>query len=383
MTDADATTDAAVPPPERRPRRRLERARDGRMLAGVAEGLGRYFEVDPVIFRIGFVVGAIAGGAGVLAYVVAVLVLPEEGSRRAPIHLGRYTPLVPWVLGGLGLLALFDGFDHDGGFPFGWSVFVLALVAWFVWAHERRGDRPAAGALATPPSQSAPSTASGTEAPLLSDDLDAVAPAPVAPRERSILGRVTVSLLLLGGGIGLAVAQASDEVTGRDVEAWFGGGLVLVGLALVVGAWWGRARPLIAMGVILTIGAATASVLDVPLRGGIGERRWTPLVASEVRPEYRLGVGDAVLDLTELGDVDDLSTDVSLTIGKLRVIVPRDATVDVDAHTALGELVVFDRQSDGTDLDESFVSRGSELGPRIDLDVRLGVGELEVLRDPS
>ena len=368
MSDVDADTEPAAPPPPTR-RRRLERARSGRMLAGVCEGLGRYFHVDPVIFRIGFVVAVFAGGAGAIAYLVAILVMPEEGARRAPIHLGRHTPTwVPWLLIGIGVLALADGFDHDG-FPFFWWLLALGVAAWFLWSREPSPDATPSPApeVGDRPPDGLPITQNGDEEPA---------------RSRSILGRLTLSVLLVGAGVGLAIAGASDDVTGMDVEAFLGGALVVVGAALVVGAWWGRARALIALGVLLTVGAASASVVDVPLRGGIGERRWAPVAASDVREVYRLGIGEAELDLTRT-DADRIATDVSLGVGHLVVMVPRDATVVVDAHTGLGELVVLGRESHGTDLDESVRSPGSELGPTVDLDVRLGVGQLEVIRDPS
>lgn len=371
-------------------RRRLERARSGRMLGGVCEGLGRYFDLDPVIFRIGFVVGAVAGGAGVIAYLVALLVMPEEGARRAPIHLGRHTPTwLPWVLVGIGVVALADGFGRDDDFPFFWWLVALGVAAWFLWSHDTRAApsppaTPSAGAPAAshPPTESRFQADSGVEtATLLEDAETARELPPEPPRPRSILGRLTLSVLLVGAGVGVAIGQAADDLTGRDVEAFLGGGVLIVGLALLVGAWWGRARALIALGVVLTVGAAGASVLDVPLHGGVGERRWAPIAASEVRPTYRLGVGEAELDLT--GIDDDIATDVSLGIGHLVVVVPRDATVEVDAHAGLGELIVLGRTSNGTELDEEIRSPGGELGPTIELDVRLGVGQLEVLRDPS
>ena len=51
-------------------RRRLVRLVDHKVIAGVAAGLGDYFDLDPVLFRIGFVVLAFAGGAGLIAYVL-------------------------------------------------------------------------------------------------------------------------------------------------------------------------------------------------------------------------------------------------------------------------------------------------------------------------
>ena len=59
--------------------KRLERSHSDRMLAGVCEGLARYFDLNPAFYRVGFVVLTLLGGAGVLIYLAAVLVIPEEG----------------------------------------------------------------------------------------------------------------------------------------------------------------------------------------------------------------------------------------------------------------------------------------------------------------
>src|SRR5437588_12506445 len=63
--------------------RRLERSSSDRMLAGVCSGLGRYFDLNPTVFRVGFVGLTLLGGAGVLVYLAAVLVMPGEGRERS------------------------------------------------------------------------------------------------------------------------------------------------------------------------------------------------------------------------------------------------------------------------------------------------------------
>jgi phage shock protein PspC (stress-responsive transcriptional regulator) len=60
-------------------RRRLERPTD-RMIAGVCGGLGDYFDVDPVVVRLVFVVLTAAGGAGLLAYLILWIVMPAAGT---------------------------------------------------------------------------------------------------------------------------------------------------------------------------------------------------------------------------------------------------------------------------------------------------------------
>jgi phage shock protein C len=57
----------------------LNRARDGRMLAGVCEGIARYAGIDVTIVRLVFVVATLCGLAGALVYVAAWVMIPEEG----------------------------------------------------------------------------------------------------------------------------------------------------------------------------------------------------------------------------------------------------------------------------------------------------------------
>lgn len=58
--------------------KRLERSRDEKIIAGVCGGLAEYFEIDPVIVRVLFVVGTLMGFAGVLLYIVLWVVMPLE-----------------------------------------------------------------------------------------------------------------------------------------------------------------------------------------------------------------------------------------------------------------------------------------------------------------
>ena len=51
------------------------------MLAGVCGGLARYFGIHPAFYRVGFVVLALIGGAGILIYLAAALVIPDEGKE--------------------------------------------------------------------------------------------------------------------------------------------------------------------------------------------------------------------------------------------------------------------------------------------------------------
>jgi phage shock protein PspC (stress-responsive transcriptional regulator) len=117
--------------------RLLQRSRSDRMVAGVAGGLARYFDIHPAVFRVGFVVLTLLGGAGILIYAVAALVMPDEGKKDSVATAAlRNRRDRPWPLIGLGLLAVAVAillsratlwFDADA-----WWLFLIAggLILW-------------------------------------------------------------------------------------------------------------------------------------------------------------------------------------------------------------------------------------------------------------
>lgn len=58
--------------------KRLYRSYTDKMIGGVCGGLGEYFDIDPVIIRILFVVAVIFGGGGILAYIILWIVIPQK-----------------------------------------------------------------------------------------------------------------------------------------------------------------------------------------------------------------------------------------------------------------------------------------------------------------
>jgi len=60
------------------PSKRLYRSRSDRKIAGVCGGLGSYFSLDPVIFRIVWVILILGAGVGLIAYLIAWLIIPQE-----------------------------------------------------------------------------------------------------------------------------------------------------------------------------------------------------------------------------------------------------------------------------------------------------------------
>ncbi len=58
--------------------KKLYRSSTNYKLAGVCGGIGEYFNIDPTLVRLGWIVFSVAGGAGLLAYIIAALVMPKQ-----------------------------------------------------------------------------------------------------------------------------------------------------------------------------------------------------------------------------------------------------------------------------------------------------------------
>lgn len=122
--------------------RLLRRSRRDRMIAGVCGGLGRYLDVDPVLLRIAFVVLAIAGGSGILIYILGAILIPGEkpGEELGPPDArngatGRI--LAGTALIALGTILLVDRFVSWFDKVIGPLTLVALGVAVLVWGTRR------------------------------------------------------------------------------------------------------------------------------------------------------------------------------------------------------------------------------------------------------
>ena len=356
-------------PPYKAPGNRLTRSTGDKVVAGLAGGLGRYFGIDPVVFRIAFVVLTLAGGSGILLYLLGWLMIPDDGGNAA-VRLGseRSSKVVGAVLAAVGVLLLLDNlFGTNDGVPVGLVLIGIgALVLW-----SRRDDDT------TPPTGDAERDLARSD--VTGSPVEDAPPAPPAapapePKPRSALVPVTLSLLaILAGGLVLAGVSAT---TGLAFA------LLLTGGALIVGAWRGRAQWLIPVGLVLAMALGTAAVIDdVPIRGGAGDVRHHPLALEEIRSPYRLGAGELTLNLADLDLRGESVTIVaSVAAGALEIVVPRDAAVEADARVGAGEVELLGRHSEGLHVSRTVVESGREGGGRLVLRARAGMGEVVVRR---
>ena len=128
--------------------RRLERSSSDKMLAGVCGGLGRYFDLNPAVFRVGFVVLTLLGGAGVLVYLAAAFVMPGEGKERSLAEQvlaerkERPWPLIGLAIVGVAMVVLLSRAALWPAAGAGW-IFVLIVGLGVLWVSrsERWGGR--------------------------------------------------------------------------------------------------------------------------------------------------------------------------------------------------------------------------------------------------
>jgi hypothetical protein len=190
-----------------------------------------------------------------------------------------------------------------------------------------------------------------------------------------------LSILLIGAGA-VGLLHAADVIS-VSVPVFLAGALILVGVSLVVSAWTGGTSGLIAIAIVLTIALAVASLVRVPLSGGVGERRWVPNSPEEVRTYYKHGAGDVVIDLSHVAfPVEGQSVRARLGVGHLKVVVPTQARATVTAHTGAGDLWLFGRHENGIDVDSSAASGNADQGT-VRLNLEVGAGQIEVVRAGS
>jgi len=160
--------------------------------------------------------------------------------------------------------------------------------------------------------------------------------------------------------------------------------MLIVGLALVVGTWIGRARVLIAFGAILAIALALTATIDVPLRGGVGGRFYSPASATDIPAAYNLGAGRESIDLTGLNLAGKkVLVTATVGVGVVHIDVPANLKVVTHGRAGAGDVLIDGNDVSGNRVDRTFVLAATvpAIAGEIDLDLRVGVGRVIVDRD--
>lgn len=394
----------ALPPPvpprgTAAPPRRLYRDPGG-PIGGVASGMAAYFEIDPVIVRLLWIV-ALLTGVGFFAYLVSWLVIPKakvwppQGYAQSVTRDGRSTAMVSGLV--IVALAALIGNGVDG---MGDLLLPAALIGFGLYLLNERSGRSDAAApeagdnpLPAPGESWYETEASAARAePYVRDSASAVEAPP------SVVTPTVLSLLAIAAGVCWALTAAG--LLQPSVVGLAAGGLVLVGLGLLASLWLGRAPGLTLIGLgltgVLVVGSAVEpwvararefqatnmANLNLEHIGDMaGDRRVDPQSLAELEPVYGLGMGELTVDLSELdfsGATRDLEIQVGM--GRATVIVPSDVHVEIDGQVGLGKASALDLTSEGMGASVQTSDAALDAGT-LRVKFAVGLGEGMVLRE--
>ncbi|MEU8071808.1 MULTISPECIES: PspC domain-containing protein [unclassified Micromonospora] len=207
---------------------------------------------------------------------------------------------------------------------------------------------------------------------------------PKRPKERSALGAVTFSLIFLALGV-VAMLDLLD-VFPVGAAGYFAAVLATIGLGLLVGTWFGRARWLIALGLVTAaaLGIATVAESYDRVRGIDGNVTWAPTDLRDLASRYENNLGDATLDLRGIDfDKQDVQVTVDVNLGNATVVVPPNVDVTTVADVNAGDATVFGRRSGGLGGRQWETTDAGPDGPgggKLRLFVHVNAGKLEVTR---
>jgi hypothetical protein len=378
------------------------------------------------------------GGVGVLIYLIGWLAIPSEGDTASPIeslvgrgrsgmspvavvalgaatvltfafivHDGfRATILAAAVIVGAALLLKRGGWPGPSGRGNGETVSAPApeeptavfagppdSAAWAGTTTAAPADEPPTEPLPPVPPGYAPPPggyrppfaphgpwAGGGQSPYAAAPPPAPPKPPKPPREKSKLGRITFFTMLFVLGMLALIDVAGVTVS---VSAYFAAALATLAAGLIVGAWVGRARSLIFLALLATVGLAVSS----------GAERWGGDFSNDVlRPRTLAGVpdrydsklGNVTLDLRAVDFTGaDQDTTITMNAGQVRVLLPDKVDTTATVDVGRGRSQLFGRDLNGNDIGTQQVTDPGVDGPgggTLRLNIKMDAGNVEVTR---
>lgn len=302
----------------------LRRSSSDRIFGGVCGGLGRYWNVDPVILRVVFGVSLLLGGLGLFAYLALWMLVPDEAApptaRITPAWglrvLGFFTAAIAGLIG----LALLFNDSGGGGILLG--ALIASIVVWIVLSQRspQRPAEPAPTGYAYGGTGDYPTTA--FEQP------------PLPPRERSYLGLMGLCAAVAATGLAMLLSGSATTILAA--------GLIVLGATLLIGAFRGRARWLLLFAVPLLLVLSIVGQVQ-RIDRVVGEVTWQP---SPGQSAYSLDLGTADLEFTNWDAAPEPADRITAEIGagQLNVTVPRNWDLLLNTDFGAASVVVDGRQ---------------------------------------
>lgn len=401
---------------------RPRRPHRGRILAGVAAGIGRRYGIDPIIVRVALVVSAFYGGAGVIVYLLGWLFLAADDDEVSGFEgmIGRGRSSMSRGFAILLCIALFPAgeFVFLGG-HYSTLAGMLALLGGLFLLHRYRstagivtdataaptpGTNTEVGPMtdSTPPSALHPDGfADGPQdrvppawdplgaAPFAWDLPDPTVAQPATPqpvvqperRRRSRIGLATFGLALVVGAVLWLVAPDGGWLTAPHIIGILGG---VVGIGLVAGSFVRGGRGLIPLAIMLSAAGFLLTSAHITNWRGVGDARYTPTSVGDVKPLYERSVGTMRVDLTELGNTGTVHTTVKLGLGDVQVYVPSDAQVTAICSARIGDVTCLGQRDSGANNPSVTAHQAAGSGDSLTIVVTVegGTGSVNVISGP-
>jgi hypothetical protein len=194
------------------------------------------------------------------------------------------------------------------------------------------------------------------------------------------IGRLVAGLLIVGYGL-VWLADRLEWIA-LSPGSLLPLALIGIGVALMVLAWDARHEGVIVLGVIVAVITVVAALAPVPaITSGVGDRTIVVTTIDQLQSEYRLGAGNLVLDLSDLTFDSHRTVHAEVGVGELRVIVPAEAEIRIEASSGIGEVRFFGERQGGLGVDHSYQTTGySSERAGLLLKLNVGIGQVEVRR---
>jgi hypothetical protein len=288
-----------------------------------------------MLFRVAFGVSVVFGGIGIVAYLAFAAFLASEDGKPAWIEdkPRAWSVAIIIALAVAGVTTL-----SPPGFILGPGLFAVAVVTLLCVA----GHRVIAEEIRNDPAR-----------------LGAKVVLALIALATALAAAVGVGFVVaLGGGVAVAIVS------------------MVAGLGLITAGLLGGPRWLILPVLVLVVPLAVVSAADLDLEGGVGEVTYRPAAVTELRPEYRMGVGRVDLDLRGVKlPAGRTVVNVRVGIGEARVQVPAGVCASIDGDIGVGAADIPNRFKEGPDIAIDEPAR------QLVINADIGVGHLQVDRN--
>jgi len=355
--------------------RALRRSSTDRRIAGVAGGLARHLDIDPLLVRVLLVVLVFFGGSGLLLYAALWLLVPDErdGHVVVPSDDSTRNVLVIVALVVAALIALTTGVGGDSGGIWFLSVVAVGALAFHLVRQSRRNQG----------TSQTPRTWSATETPVHGTYAGPPVPPyrPVRRRRGPLLLLPTLALVAVGLGVLGLIDSNGYEVPDAGYAAL---ALAIIGGMLVVGSFFGRAGGLILVGLV-SAGALGTSAIAEPSYDGDRDQIVRPTSTSDLADTYSVPAGRIEIDLTRISEPSALAgrrITADVNAGEIVVIVPPEVAIDLEADVRYGGAIetpdglTHDRW--GADVERTYAADGGSSRAPLVLDPDAAFGHLDV-----